>query len=58
LERLAGALKELATETDGSGSGNMSEIAKLAQKLYDQISNGLLDRANSANGESQLNTTA
>jgi hypothetical protein len=56
MERLAGALKELATQTDGSGSGASSEIAKLAQKLYDQISNGLL--ANSSSSGSQLSATA
>ena len=43
MERLAGALKELAqtTETDSSGNTSSTELAKLAQKLYDQISTNL-----------------
>ena len=44
MERLAGALKELAqsAQSDSSGSAANSEIANLAQKLYDQISASLL----------------
>ena len=41
IERLAGELKELAqsgSSDNGSSSGLNSEIAALAQKLYDQIS--------------------
>lgn len=44
LERLAGALKELAASDTGDGTATaaQSEIAKLAQKLYDQISANFL----------------
>ncbi|NVO05696.1 MAG: EF-hand domain-containing protein [Rhodoferax sp.] len=59
MERLAGALKELATatQTDSSGNSSSTEIAKLAQKLYDQISKGLVANASSNNG-SQLSARA
>ena len=46
LERLAGALKELAASDTGDGTASpaQSEIARLAQKLYDQISANFLDQ--------------
>ena len=56
LERLAGQLKELAQAgTAESASGANSEIAALAQKLYDQISRHWLPAAGDAAG---LSTTA
>ncbi len=50
LERLAGALKELAASDTGDGTASpaQSEIAKLAQKLYDQISANFLDQTSEA----------
>ena len=50
LERLAGALKELAATDPGDGSSTaaQSEIAKLAQKLYDQISANFLEETSDA----------
>jgi Ca2+-binding EF-hand superfamily protein len=58
MERLAGALKDLAqtTETDSSGKNASTEMAKLAQKLYEQISSSLL--SNSSSSGSQLSATA
>lgn len=58
IERLAGQLKELA-QTSGSGdasnSGSNSEIAALAQKLYDQLSRNWLQQPTT---ESQLSVSA
>ena len=54
LERLAGALKDLAQTQDASGKSGSSEIAKLAQKLYDQLSTNFLQQGSG----SQLSTTA
>lgn len=56
MERLAGALKDLAQSSgsDSSGSSANSEIAKLAQKLYEQISSSLT----SASGNSTTNGTS
>lgn len=58
MERLAGALKDLAqSASDKSSLGDESQtvIAKLAQKLYDQISSNWLSQS----GESStLSTTA
>lgn len=53
IERLAGELKELA-KTGGSDStqGANSEIAALAQKLYDQISKNWLQTATETQGVS------
>ncbi|MBP8019495.1 MAG: EF-hand domain-containing protein [Hylemonella sp.] len=55
MERLAGALKDLA-QSDGSNSGiaAQSEIAKLAQKLYDQISANFM----SESSQSSVSTLA
>lgn len=58
MERLAGALKELAqSASDKSSQGDDSQtvIAKLAQKLYDQISSNWLSQSSSS---SSLSTTA
>jgi len=60
MERLAGALKELVQESkksDASGatdSSSQSELSKLAQKLYEQISASLqqTDSADSGSGSS------
>ena len=59
MERLAGALKDLAktTDTDSSGNATPSEMAKLAQKLYDQISSSILSSSTSSSG-SQLSAIA
>lgn len=58
MERLAGALKDLAQsasdKSSTSGDESQAIIAKLAQKLYDQISNNWLTQSNS----SSLSTTA
>ncbi len=56
VERLTGALKDLAktTQTDSSGNSSTSEVAKLAQKLYEQISSSVLSDSSS----SQLSATA
>lgn len=58
MERLAGALKDLAqtTETDSSGNTSSTEMAKLAQKLYEQISSSLL--SDSSSSGSQLSAMA
>lgn len=53
LERLAGALKTLST-ADSGGNEALSEVAKLAQQLYQQISTSWLV----ADGSSTLNTSA
>ena len=55
MERLAGALKELAqtTETDSSGNTSTTELAKLAQKLYNQISTNL----HGSSSDGQLDAT-
>jgi Ca2+-binding EF-hand superfamily protein len=62
MERLAGALKELAqtTETDSSGNSSSTALAKLAQKLYEQISSSLMsgNNSNSTSSASQLSVTA
>lgn len=58
MERLAGALKDLAqTASDKSSTDDDGQaiIAKLAQKLYDQISSNWLSQSNSSNS---LSTTA
>lgn len=49
LERLAGALKTLST-SDTSGNEALSEVAKLAQQLYEQISTSWLTQANTIPG--------
>ncbi len=56
MERLAGALKELAqsTQSDSSGNTEKTEIAKLAQKLYDQISASMASQSS----ESSLSALA
>lgn len=59
MERLAGALKDLAqSASDRSSQGDDSQtlIAKLAQKLYDQISSNWLVQSGSTS--SSVNTTA
>lgn len=57
IERLAGQLKELASAgSDGNAQGATSEIAALAQKLYDQISKNWLQP--SATAATQISTTA
>lgn len=62
MERLAGMLKELAqgansSDSSGSsGSSSNSEVAKLAQKLYEQISASLQQSGNSTT--STLSATA
>ncbi|RFO98910.1 calcium-binding protein [Rhodoferax lacus] len=60
MERLAGALKELAqtTQTDSSGNSSSSEVAKLAQKLYEQISADLTSSGKTNTSTSQLSATA
>jgi Ca2+-binding EF-hand superfamily protein len=61
MERLAGALKQLATtqQTDSSGNSASSEIAKLAQKLYEQIRADLHSSGKSSStSSSQLSATA
>ncbi len=57
IERLAGQLKELAQTagSDGSQSSANSDIAALAQKLYDQLSKNWLQ---SSSTDSQLSVTA
>ncbi len=57
IERLAGQLKELAqtASSDGSQGSANSDIAALAQKLYDQISKNWLQ---SSGTDSQLSVTA
>ncbi|HEY0953282.1 MAG TPA: XopAW family type III secretion system calcium-binding effector [Roseateles sp.] len=57
IERLAGELKELAQSANDDGSANPlnTEIAELAQKLYDQIERNWLQPAATA---TQLSTTA
>lgn len=57
IERLAGQLKELAqtASSDGSQGSANSDIAALAQKLYDQLSKNWLQPAGSG---SQLSVTA
>ncbi|MFT7724022.1 MAG: hypothetical protein QM788_14540 [Roseateles sp.] len=58
LERLAGQLKELAnTEAGDDGQGLNSQVAALAQKLYDQISRNWLQPAASAPA-GQIDTSA
>jgi len=60
MERLAGALKELAqtaTQKASNGDENQNIIAKLAQKLYDQISSNWLKDSSSSTSTS-LNTSA
>lgn len=54
IEHLAGQLKELAQTTSDAGQGVDTEIAALAQKLYDQLSRNWLQPAS----ESQLSITA
>lgn len=55
IERLAGELKELAKSGSEDGAqGLNSEIAALAQKLYDQISKNWLQPAS----DTQISTTA
>lgn len=55
LERLAGELQELAKSGAGEGAqGANSEIAALAQKLYDQISKNWLQPAS----DTQISTSA
>ena len=61
MERLAGALKDLAqSASDKSSQGDDSQtvIAKLAQKLYDQISSNWLSQSSSTASASSVNTTA
>lgn len=56
MERLAGALKDLAQDASkksAQGDDSQTVIAKLAQKLYDQISTNWLSQNNSS-----LSTTA
>lgn len=59
MERLAGALKDLAQsasdKSSTSGDESQAIIAKLAQKLYDQISSNWLTQSNSS---TSLSTTA
>ena len=59
MERLAGALKDLAQsasdKSSTSGDESQAIIAKLAQKLYDQISSNWLAQSNSS---TSLSTTA
>ena len=59
MERLAGALKDLAQSASDksttSGDESQAVIAKLAQKLYDQISSNWLSQSSSSNS---LSTTA
>lgn len=59
MERLAGALKDLAqsasSKSSTSGDESQAIIAKLAQKLYDQISSNWLTQSNSS---TSLSTTA
>lgn len=59
MERLAGALKDLAqsasNKSSTSGDESQAIIAKLAQKLYDQISSNWLSQSGSS---SSLSTTA
>lgn len=57
MERLAGALKDLAqnaSKKSSEGDDSQTVIAKLAQKLYDQISSNWLSQS----GSSSLSTTA
>jgi hypothetical protein len=64
MERLAGALKDMVqtTQADTSGSSSMSGMAKLAQKLYEQISSSILSGSSSSSSSSsssnQLSATA
>lgn len=61
MERLAGALKDLAqSASDKSLQGDDSQtiIAKLAQKLYDQISSNWLPPSSSTASAASVNTTA
>ncbi|MGM9480634.1 XopAW family type III secretion system calcium-binding effector [Roseateles sp. NT4] len=57
IERLAGQLKELAqtASSDGSQGSANSDIAALAQKLYDQLSKNWLQ---SSGSDAQLSVTA
>ena len=58
MERFAGALKDLAqsaSEKASKGDESQAVIAKLAQKLYDQISTNWLNNSSSS---SSLSTTA
>lgn len=55
MERLAGVLKDLAQSDQDDSSGSNTEIARLAQKLYEQISNTSLFSDAAA---SQVNETA
>lgn len=57
IEKLAGQLKELAQAagSDGSQGSANSDIAALAQKLYDQLSKNWLQQSGS---DSQLSITA
>jgi Ca2+-binding EF-hand superfamily protein len=58
IERLAGQLKELAQAgSDATAQGSGSEIAALAQKLYDQISKNWL-QPGAQTSVSQVNATA
>lgn len=59
MERLAGALKDLAqtaNQKSSQGDDSQTVIAKLAQKLYDQISSNWLSESSSTS--SSLSTTA
>lgn len=48
MERLAGTLKELSQSDSGDGDGLNAEIARLAQKLYEQISSESLSGVSGA----------